>query len=109
MLPVRSCLSRAWCLRASGLPVLGQLVEIHGKSTLVKSDNGPEFVARKVQDWIEQRSLVARFMHPGSPWQNGHNESLNAVFRDRCLNRRLFQSVREAREATENWLHEYNS
>ena len=91
------------------MPVLGQQLEIHGKPTLVKSDNGPEFVARKVQDWIEQRSIGARFIHPGSPWRNGHNESLYAVFRNSCLNRWLFQSVREAREATESWLHEYNS
>ena len=45
---------------------------------------------------------------PGSPWQNGHNESFNGVFRDGCLNRWLFESVREAREATEAWLYEYN-
>jgi putative transposase len=42
------------------------------------------------------------------PWQNGHNESFNGVFRDGCLNRWLFESIREAREASESWLHEYN-
>jgi transposase InsO family protein len=88
--------------------VLEQLVELHGKPTMVKSDNGPEFVAKKVQDWIEGRSIGARFIEPGSPWQNGHNESFNAVFRDSCLNRWLFESVREAREASESWLYEYN-
>ena len=88
--------------------VLEQLVELHGIPTMVKSDNGPEFVAKKVQDWIEERSIGARFIEPGSPWQNGHNESFNGVFRDGCLNRWLFESVREAREATEAWLHEYN-
>ena len=88
--------------------VLGQLVELHGNPTIVKSDNGPEFVAKKVQDWIDERSIGARFIEPGSPWQNGHNESFNAVFRDSCLNRWLFESVREAREASESWLYEYN-
>jgi transposase InsO family protein len=88
--------------------VLEQLVELHGKPTMVKSDNGSEFVAKKVQDWIEERNIGARFIEPGSPWQNGHNESFNAVYRDGCLNRWLFESVREAREATESWLHEYN-
>ena len=88
--------------------VLEQLMELHGKPTMVKSDNGPEFVAKKVQNWIEERSIGARFIEPGSPWQNGHNESFNAVFRDSCLNRWLFESIREAREATECWLHEYN-
>ena len=74
----------------------------------IKSDNGPEFVAKKVQEWIEERSIAVRFIEPGSPWQNGHNESFNGVFRDGCLNRWLFESVREAREASEAWLHEYN-
>ncbi len=72
-------------------------------------DNGPEFVAKKVQEWIENRHINARFIDPGSPWQNGHNESFNGVFLDGCLNRWLFESVREAREATEHWLHEYNT
>ncbi len=88
--------------------VLDQLVELHGKPTTIKSDNGPEFVAKKVQEWIKDRRINARFIDPGSPWQNGHNESFNGVFRDGCLNRWLFESVREAREATEAWLYEYN-
>jgi transposase InsO family protein len=88
--------------------VLEQLVELHGKPTIVKSDNGSEFVAKKVQDWIEDRQIGIRFIDPGSPWQNGHNESFNGVFRDGCLNRWLFESLREAREASEAWLHEYN-
>jgi len=88
--------------------VLEQLVELHGVPTLMKSDNGPEFVAKKVQEWIEDQGVGARFIDPGSPWQNGHNESFNGVFRDGCLNRWLFESVREAREATESWLQEYN-
>jgi transposase InsO family protein len=88
--------------------VLEQLVELHGKPTTVKSDNGPEFVAQKVQDWIEARLMDVHFIDPGSPWQNGHNESFNGVFGDGCLNRWLFESVREARETTEAWLHEYN-
>jgi transposase InsO family protein len=89
--------------------ILEQLVEIHGRPTTIKSDNGPEFVARKVQEWIEEREIGVRYIDPGSPWQNGHNESFNAVFRDGCLNRWLFESVREAREASEAWLQEYNS
>ncbi len=88
--------------------VLEQLVELHGKPAIVKSDNGPEFVAQQVQDWIEERIMDVHFIDPGSPWQNGHNESFNGVFRDGCLNRWLFESVREARETTEAWLHEYN-
>jgi putative transposase len=46
-----------------------------------------EFVAKKVQEWIEYRQIKVRFIDPGSPWQNGHDESFNGVFRDGCLNR----------------------
>jgi len=88
--------------------VLEQLVELHGRPVAIKSDNGPEFVAQRVQDWIEKRGIGALFIEPGSPWQNGHNESFNGVFRDGCLNRWIFESLREAREATESWLTEYN-
>jgi transposase InsO family protein len=88
--------------------VLEQLVELHGVPVAIKSDNGAEFTAKKVQDWIENRGIGARFIEPGSPWQNGHNESFNGVFRDGCLNRWLFESLREARETSESWLHEYN-
>jgi putative transposase len=88
--------------------VLEQLVELRGHPVAIKSDNGPEFVAQKVQDWIEGRGIGAVFIEPGSPWQNGHNESFNGVFRDGCLNRWLFESLREAREASEAWLREYN-
>ncbi len=51
--------------------VLEQLVELHGAPTTIKSDNGPEFVAKKVQQWIEGREIGARFIEPGSPWQTG--------------------------------------
>jgi len=88
--------------------VLQQLVELHGMPGLIKSDNGPEFVAKKVQEWISDREIGVRYIDPGSPWQNGHNESFNGVFRDGCLNRWLFESVREARETSESWLREYN-
>jgi transposase InsO family protein len=88
--------------------VLEQLVELRGKPGVIKSDNGSEFVAKKVQEWIGDRGIDVRFIEPGSPWQNGHNESFNAVFRDGCLNRWLFESLREARECSEAWLQEYN-
>jgi putative transposase len=88
--------------------ILDQRVEIHGMPVAIKSDNGAEFTAKKVQDWIEGRGIGARFIEPGSPWQNGHCESFNGVFRDGCLNRWLFESLREAREASESWLLEYN-
>jgi len=69
---------------------------------------GPEFVAEKIQDWIKTRPTDTFFIEPGSPWQNGHNESFNGVLRDGCLNRWAFLSVREARLIVESWRQEYN-
>ena len=92
----------------AGIRVLEQLTELHGAPAMIKSDNSPEFVAKKAQEWLPERRIGAWFIDPGSPWQNGHNNSFNAMFRDGCLNRWLFESVREGREASESWLHEYN-
>jgi putative transposase len=88
--------------------VLGQLVESRGAPGIIKSDNGPELVAQHVQDWIKDRGIDTKYIDPGSPWQNGHNESFNAVLRDGCLNRWAFSSVREARLIVESWRQEYN-
>ncbi len=88
--------------------VLGQLVESRGKPGVMKSDNGSEFVAKCVQEWISERGIDTKFIEPGSPWQNGHNESFNSVLRDACLNRWIFVSVREARLVVESWRQEYN-
>ena len=88
--------------------VLEELVESWGVPAIIKSDNGPELVAQRVQDWLSDRDIDTRYIDPGSPWQNGHNESFNSVFRDGCLNRWIFSSVREARLIVESWRIEYN-
>ena len=88
--------------------VLSQLIESRGAPAIIKSDNGPELVAQHVQDWLKDRGIDTKYIEPGSPWQNGHNESFNGVLRDGCLNRWAFFSVREARMVVESWRHEYN-
>jgi putative transposase len=65
-------------------------------------------VAQHLQEWIERRGIDTKYIEPGSPWQNGHNESFNGVLRDGCLNRWAFLSVREARLVVETWRREYN-
>ena len=89
--------------------VLAELFEKWGPPTCIKSDNGPEFIAKKIQDWLAKAGVKTRYIDPGSPWQNGHNESFNGVFRDGCLNRWLFYSVQEARRVIGSWLEEYNT
>jgi transposase InsO family protein len=63
----------------------------------IRSDNGPEFVAQAVQDWIARRGFQTLYIKPGSPWQNAYSESFNSRFRDEFLNREAFASVLEAK------------
>jgi transposase InsO family protein len=88
--------------------VLNELVETRGYPAIIKSDNGPEFVAERIQEWIKDRSSDTYFIEPGSPWQNGHNELFNRVLRDGSLNRWAFLSVSEAKLIVEAWRQEYN-
>ena len=53
----------------------------------IRSDNGPEFIAKAVQDWIAQRGCKTLYIEPGSPWQNAYSDSFNSRFRDEFLNR----------------------
>ena len=73
------------------------VVERGGAPEYIRSDNGPEFIARAVQDWIEQRGFKTLYIEPGSPWQNAYSESFNSRFRDEFLNRESFASVLEAK------------
>jgi putative transposase len=89
--------------------LLGELVGRHGAPECIRSDNGPEFIAEAVKDWLADRAIGTHFIDPGSPWQNAYNESFNSIFRTTCLDRWLFESVSEARAVTTQWLEEYNT
>jgi transposase InsO family protein len=88
--------------------VLQRLFAQRGAPEYVKSDHGPEFVAQQVTNWLRAHHVDTTFIEPGRPWQNGHNESFNGVFRDGCLDRWLFVSVQEARRLISHWLEAYN-
>ena len=90
--------------------VLDSLFEIYGRPQFIRSDNGPEFVVKELTRWFAQDVHVGTlYIDPGSPWQNGCNESFNGIFRDNCLDRWWFSSLREAREEIASWLDEYNT
>src|SRR3982751_2064898 len=72
------------------------------------SDNGAEFVARCLQNWLAEQNTRPLFIEPGSPWQNGKCESFNGRFRDECLNLEWFDSLREAQVVIEAWREHYN-
>ena len=70
---------------------------------------GPEFIAKKVRDWIDAVGAKTAYIEPGSPWENGYCESFNARFRDELLNGEIFYSLREAQILIERWRHHYNT
>lgn len=74
----------------------------------IRSDNGPEFIALAVQDWIERRGFKTLYIEPGSPWQNAYSESFNSRFRDEFLNRESFASVLEAKVLGKQHRHRHN-
>lgn len=90
------------------IAVLQRLVAQYGRPTNLRSDNGPEFVAKKVRTWLAENSIETRYIEPGHPWENGTNESFNGVFRDGCLDRCLFMSVRDARHQIQAYKDHYN-
>lgn len=87
---------------------LGKAVEAHGAPAFLRSDNGPEFIARKVQEWLQARKVRTIYIEPASPWQNGFVESFHGRFRDECLNREQFWTLTEARVVIEDYRCDYN-
>jgi len=75
----------------------------------VRSDNGPEFTARAVRDWLGRLGARTLFIEPGSPWENGYCESFNGKLRDELLNREIFYSLKEAQVLIEHWRQTYNT
>lgn len=90
------------------LAVLGQLVAYYGPPQYLRSDNGPEFIARRVRRWLGQTGITTAYIDPGKPWQNGVGESFHSRFRDECLDREWFHTPQEARVLIEQYRRQYN-
>ena len=88
--------------------VLSLLFAIHGRPEYIRSDNGPEFIATELQKWLKNEHVLTHYIKPGSPWQNAYGESFNSIFRDDCLNRWAFYSVKESQLVVNRWLDKYN-
>ena len=86
---------------AKVIEVLEVLFERHGFPLYLRSDNGPEFIARAIQDWLASQGIRTAYIEPGKPWQNGVNESFNGRLRDECLNQEWFYGLPDARWAVE--------
>ena len=91
------------------LATLWQAMMQYGIPEHIRSDNGTEFIAGKIQRWLRINQIKTLYIEPGSPWQNGYIESLHSRFRDECLNREWLLNLREARVVIEDWRQHYNT
>lgn len=91
------------------IDVLSDLFMLRGIPGHIRSDNGPEFIAKAVQEWITAVGAKTAYITPGSPWENGYIESFNARLRDELLNGEIFYTLKEARIIIEAWRRHYNT
>ena len=102
----RGCLAMGVKRRLNSTDVLDVLTDlfiVRGVPAFIRSDNGPEFVAQAVRDWIEAVGAKATTIEPGSPWGNGYCESFSARLRDALLNGEIFYRLKEAQIIIEQW------
>lgn len=88
--------------------VLERLIRKRGEPQHVRSDNGPEFIARAVKQYLKERGAKTRYIDPGAPWQNPYVESFNGKLRDEFLDRELFGNLLEAQVLAEQYRQRYN-
>ena len=88
---------------------LTMLFIIRGVPDYIRSDNGSEFTATTVRGWLRRLGVKMLFIEPGSPWENGYNESFNGKLRDELLNAEIFDTLMEAKVLIERWRRYYNT
>ena len=107
----RECLSIDVRRKLTSEHVLERLAElfvVRGTPRYIRSDNGPEFTARRVREWLERVEVKTLFIEPGSPWENGYVESFQGKMRDELLNGEIFYTLTEAQVLVECWRRDYN-
>jgi len=91
------------------IDVLADAMIEHGIPEYIRSDNGPEFVAKELRKWLARTGAATLYIEPGSPWENGYCESFNSKLRDEFLNGEIFYSLKEAQVLAERWRVYYNT
>lgn len=107
----RECLAlevRRGMTAAAVSAVLAGVVRERGAPAHIRSDNGPEFIARSIRGWLAAAGLEALYIEPGAPWENGYAESFNSKVRDELLNAEEFASLLEAQVLGREWKRAYN-
>ena len=108
----RTCLI-VHCARHIGADeVIGQLANamiVHGIPEHIRSDNGPEFIANRLRDWLAHIGVKTAYIAPGSPWENGYCESFNGTLRNELLDGEIFYGIKEAQALVNQWVRHYNT
>jgi len=91
------------------LETLADAMLCRGRPDYLRSDNGPEFIARALRGWVANVGTQTAYIEPGSPWENGYCESFNSKLRDELLNGEIFYTLREAEVLIEAWRRHYNT
>lgn len=91
------------------IEVLSRLFVERGIPQYIRSDNGPEFIAKKVRFWLKRQGVGTLFIEPGSPWENGYIESFNGKLRNELLDREVFDTLYESQVLIERWRVHYNT
>ena len=108
----RECLAVKVARRLTSRDVIEVLTDLfieHGIPVHIRSDNGSEFTAKRVRQWLQRLQVRPLYIEPGSPWENGYIESFNGRMRDELLNREIFYSLKEAKVLIEMWRKHYNT
>ena len=108
----RECLAVKVARRLTSRDVIEVLTDLfieHGIPVHIRSDNGSEFTARRVRQWLQRLQIRPLYIEPASPWENGYIESFNGRMRDELLNREIFYSLKEAKVLIEMWRKHYNT
>ena len=108
----RECLAIDVARKLKSGDVLERLSDLfvrRGVPAYIRSDNGPEFTAKKVREWLAKIGVKTLFIEPGSPWENGYCESFNGRLRDELLAREQFNTLLEAKVLIERWRRHYNT
>jgi putative transposase len=91
------------------IDTLAELFAIRGVPNHIRSDNGPEFIADALRQWLDRVGVETLYIEPGSPWENGYAESFHSRFRDEFLAMEIFDSIRDAQALTATWRDDYNT
>jgi putative transposase len=108
----RECLAIDVARKLKSGEVLERLSDLfvrRGVPAYIRSDNGPEFTAKQVREWLGKVGVKTLFIEPGSPWENGYCESFNGRLRDELLAREQFDTMLEAKVLIERWRRHYNT